>query len=360
MNMQNTCDVRFGTRRRTRSRLALLFIVLLLNGALSGNTAPQAAESPAPGYQEIIRILRANLKGIDEDELNRAVVDGLLQHFHPRVLLITNATPKLETKADSLLRRVVVYEGSVAYVGVRQVENGVAAAITTALDAVQSSNRVEGLVLDLRAAQGDGYRAAAEVADRFATRQGVLLRWDDVEISTSQLDRRGEPIVVLVNSETAGAAEALAAALRSSGPAVLLGQQTAGHAYAMRSFPIDDRVELRIASAPVLVGGAESLVSGVRPDLETASPPDQERVWLDDPYRDLGGTNIALAGRPRPRLDEAELVRRHEGLTNRAGDARIEARSPAPETALRDPALVRALDVLKGVMRVRGNSERAR
>src|SRR5512134_3424989 len=60
--------------------------VAVVSGGLFG-LAGRGAESGAPAFQELFEVIRTNLAGVSEAELNRVMVDGLLAGLHPRVLL---------------------------------------------------------------------------------------------------------------------------------------------------------------------------------------------------------------------------------------------------------------------------------
>ena len=316
---------------------------------------PAADPAQLPHFQEVLRLIRGNLEGVTERELNEAMVDGLLRGFYPRVLML-GGEPEVEPAGGEPLGQVKVYEGAFGYLRVRTVSAGLPQLLADAIADLRGSQHREGLILDLRAADGQDYRAAAAAADLFVPAGKPLIQWDDQAFSSSDPGQSEPelPIALLINSETAGAAEALAGALHESAPVVLIGSRTAGRAHALRSFRLESGHELQIAGAPVYVGQDRSLAGGLTPDLEIASQPDQERAWLEDPYGVPAGTQAADAP-TRPRFDEAELMRRHNaGTEPTVSPPRTE---PAPP-ALQDPALVRALAVLTGLARVRGGIRR--
>src|SRR6185503_15236598 len=94
-----------------------------------------------------------------------------------------------------------------------------------------STNSLTGLVLDLRYAGGFDYSAAAATADLFVNAARPLLNWGNGVVSSQEKTNAIQvPVAVLVNGRTAGAAEALAAALRETGSGLILGGKTAGQA----------------------------------------------------------------------------------------------------------------------------------
>ena len=172
------------------------------------------------------------------------------------------------------------------------------------------------------------------------------------------------PPAVLVNRETAGAAEVLAAVLRQKEAALVIGQNTAGQAHAFRDVPLSTGQTLKIAADAIEIdGGPELSTEGLAPDIRVTASAADERLWLEDPYRagvrpaSAAGRNAGLITGDRPgrrRINEAELVRmQREGI-----DPERDAPPGGPELAtvptLQDPALARALDILKGLTLTRG------
>src|SRR5256885_4468027 len=81
--------------------------------------------------------------------------------------------------------------------------------IKLAFNRLDSTNRLKGVVLDLRFADGQDYSTAASLVDRFLTREQPILDWADGAIhSTAKPDAIPVPVAVLVNRQTAGAAQA--------------------------------------------------------------------------------------------------------------------------------------------------------
>ena len=180
-----------------------------------------------------------------------------------------------------------------------------------------------------------------------------------------RLSASGDDDLVNLRDDT-GADEALAALFRQNHIGLILGTNTAGEAYLFKDHPLSNGEHLRIATGTVkLADGQPLLTIGVRPDIMVEVSQAEERQYLENAYGDLrkmtaalpagSGTNLVgsvAAGLPRKKLNEAELVRRQrEGQRSRATTA---ARSILPAPAadrplLRDPVMLRALDLLKGL-----------
>jgi C-terminal processing protease CtpA/Prc len=221
-------------------------------------------------------------------------------------------------------------------------------------------------VLDLRYTDGTDYAAAAAAADLFIGKAQPLLNWGNGSASSHEKkDAITVPLAVLVNHDTAGAAEALAAVLRESGSGLILGSRTAGRAMVTQDFPLKDGERLRIASAPVTLGNGTSLsAQGLKPDIDVTVSEREERAFYADAFLVVPKTNqvasASATNQPngtnqssrRVRLNEAELVRERKAGVNL--DDETAKRPPEPQVpVVSDPALARALDLLKGLAVVR-------
>jgi C-terminal processing protease CtpA/Prc len=231
---------------------------------------------------------------------------------------------------------------------------------------LKATNKVNGIVLDLRYAHGSGYKAATDTVDLFVSKSQPLLDWGGGGMVSSheKADAITAPIGILVNRETSGAAEALAAIVRLTGSGLILGSRTAGNAMVMEDFPLKDGEHLRIGSAPVTLGDGKALsTQGVKPDIDIAVGEDAERAFYADAFlvvSNKAAGNTATnqpsgTNQTRVRFNEAELVREH-----RAGESPDEQTAKRPPEAqvpvVSDPALARALDLLKGLAVVRQNN----
>jgi hypothetical protein len=220
----------------------------------------------------------------------------------------------------------------------------------------------------LRYTAGDDYASAAATADLFARKDQPLLNWGNgVVRSKEKSDAIALPVAVLVNRQTVGAAEALAAVLRETGAGLILGGTTAGQAMIAQEFPLKNGERLRIATAPIQLGDGSALsAQGLKPDIAVEVRPDDERVYYADAFKATGGTDavasasLALTNQVngtnrvarRTRFNEAELVReRREGIS----EADVTAlRDREPERPMvHDPVMARAVDLLKGLALVR-------
>ncbi len=341
--------------------LAVLFAA---GGSLCADTT-----NPAPDFKEVYDLLRTNLDGATAETLNRAAVEGLLSRFPGKVSLVGGAADgSAAPQGGPALTKSAVIESNVAYLRIGRVTANLADELGAAYRALAGTNKIAGVVLDLRFADGSDDMAAQAAAKLFAAKK-----------------INAGPLAVLVNGETRGAAEALAAALHQAGAGLIIGSPTAGGAAAFREFPLSNGERLRVAAAPAASGG--SMISRVQPDIAATITAGDERVFFDNPYQTVatGNTNSSPAGTNfLPYVDhtsEADLVRQRQKDGKTIGTSEIHTRDmdlPGPgsirspngdnagdedstpsraagpqKPVIRDPILARAVDLIKGLAIIR-------
>jgi hypothetical protein len=343
---------------------SLLAVLLMVCGQAGLRAETKAEQAVGPDFKEVYELIRAHLAGISEGQLNQAAVEGLMSALAPRVSLVTNAAATSAAGETPRLIKSSVFDGDVLYLRVGRVSDGLADAITAACSKPGTTNKLKGLALDLRYAGGDDYAAAAAAAELFVKKEQPLLNWGHGMVrSKEKSEAITLPVAVLVNRETAGAAEALAAALRGTGAGLILGSRTAGQAMVAQEFPLKNGDRLRVATAPVQLGDGSALsAQGLKPDITVDVSTEDERAYYGDAYKVAERTNL-LAGAGgsasgtnrvarRPRFNEAELVReRREGVSE--ADLTALRGRETEKPMLQDPALARALDLLRGLALVR-------
>jgi hypothetical protein len=330
-----------------------------------GTLAAFAAVTPneAPRFDELYRLLKSNLKSISAEELDRAAARGLLEQLHAQVVLVTNAgAASAESSSDSFSRETV-FDRGFAYFRVGRLTGNLAQRFANDFQQLSGSNKLKGLILDLRYADGDNFAGAAELADKFLKSEVPLLDWGKGEFkSKTKSDAVSLPVAILVNHETAGAAEALAAMLRANDVGLLIGSATAGQLSVFKEFALENGQRVRIATMPVKLAGGKTLpAEGLNPDIQVALSAQEELGYYEDSFKIFPRpaltnslSSATATNLPRRRLNEAELVRlQREGLSP---DGDLPPTSPRPardpdqsRSLPSDPALVRALDLLKGL-----------
>jgi len=345
-----------------RTFLIRLGLLLLLPGLAGSSPATQTGSENSPDFDEIRELVRAHLAGTSDSDVNRASVEGLLNSLRGKVRLVGGTNDSTRTNT-SPISKVTIIEDQIVCFRIGQVSASLPEEIRRQCKSITATNKLIGLVLDLRFARGDDYAAAAATADLFVPSQRPLLDWGNGPVkSVEKADALNWPVAVLVNTETTGSAEALAAVLREAGVALVLGGTTRGAAMTAQDFPLKNGQQLRIATSPVKLGSGEVLSKGVKPDIEVTISPELERTFLDDPYVITTKTNLASAPTApatatnrssRRRPNEADLVRARRDGFSLDGEFPVGLDAEPEKPVLRDPTLARAVDLLKGLAVVR-------
>jgi hypothetical protein len=347
------------------TRRFLSLFALALTGWLATPCARGAdTTNPAPDFKEVYDLLRTNLTGATDDNLNRAAIEGLLSRFPGKVSLVGGAADGSAIPQGGMaLSKSAVLENDVVYLRIGRVAGNLANELSAAYRALTTTNKVAGVVLDLRFVVGDDSASAQATANLFTSKKIVA-----------------GSLVVLVNGETRGAAETLAAALRHAGAGLIIGNPTAGEAAIFKEFPLRNGERLRIATTPVKSGNGPAIPSGgLQPDIAVTVSADDEHAFWENPYASPAPDNInfkVATNNLLPFIDhtsEADLVLqkqndgKHTGAIHMLdmdlpvqvpafGNGSNTNENPAPTRAaepqkpvIRDPVLARAVDLIKGL-----------
>ncbi len=291
----------------TRRGIGLLLTALIL---LAGQIfCPAQTNDSSLSFQEVYDLIRQHATGLSESELNRNAVQGLIAALNPRVMLITNSASTNSVESGRRISQAKFFEGDIAYLRVSSVANGLPNAVRSMQRQMAATNKVSGIVLDLRYTDGTDYDAAAATADLFVGKSEPLLSWNGHSVSSHEKsDALSMPVAVLVNRQTSGASEALAAAIRETGSGLILGSRTAGQAMVGQDFPLKNGDELRIASAPVvLADGTKLSFDGIKPDIDVTVSVESERAFYADAFLETAKTN-QLAGASTNRVRAPPMV----------------------------------------------------
>ena len=352
------------TQKGLKTMAVAVGISLLLGSERNARSA-DASGPAAPPFSEVYNVVRSNLTSVSEAELNRAAVAGFLGQLQSMVSLVTNDTAASNLAAVPLVSKSVAVDGSYGLLRIGRVAAGLREQLSQAYERLVATNKIKGLVIDLRFGVGDDYRAAADAADLFFKTEQPLLQWgDEIARSKPKTSAIDLPVVLLINQDTRAAAEALAAALRQADGALIIGSPSAGRAYLFKEVQLSNGQALRIASGTISAGnGVKMPETGLVPDIRIAVNPEDEKAYFEDPYKvfprpfaqaakpssnDLASAQSST-NRVRRRVNEAELVRmQRDGIDFEAEPPPVAA-SQVSGPVINDPALSRALDLLKGL-----------
>ncbi|HYG33925.1 MAG TPA: S41 family peptidase, partial [Clostridia bacterium] len=143
---------------------------MTLLGTQQGASAESQAS--APDFKEVYDLVRTHLAGVNETELNRTAVEALVSALSPKVSLVGGNSGAAVTNAEtSLVTKSNLFDGPIGYVRIGKVGDGLPAAVREACRQAGGTNKLTGLVLDLRYSSGQDYDAAAQTADLFLAKE---------------------------------------------------------------------------------------------------------------------------------------------------------------------------------------------
>ncbi len=221
-------------------------LTIFICSALCGQTPAPAGAAPSPSpaselealtpadLQQAIPLLRehyVNPAALSETELQRATLAGLLEHLGRRVRLLPAKTGPAATPAP-FYREII--DGHIGYLRPGDLSRPQLQELDTTLRGF-AGKKVDAVILDLRGSvETNDFATAAEFAKRFVPKGKPLFSLRGPggktvrEFVSDQAPLYTGLIVLLVDGETAGATEVLAALLRFTNRAILIGQTTAG------------------------------------------------------------------------------------------------------------------------------------
>lgn len=174
----------------------------------------------------------------------------------------------------------------IGYIRISNFQSKTSKDLFSALDQLEKDQRLKGLVLDLRNNPGGLLSQAVEVSDLFLE-SGIIVSTKGRDKtqgikSTAHRNRkhRDYPIIVLVNSGSASAAEIVAGALQDNKRALIVGTRTFGKGSVQTILPLSDGAGLRLTTARYYTPSGKSIqLSGIMPDIELpfVSPSEDEK-----------------------------------------------------------------------------------
>ncbi|MEY2564626.1 MAG: carboxyl-terminal processing protease [Verrucomicrobiota bacterium] len=367
-------------------RVLFLFVVCALSPAAnlsaqppakSSSASPIPSLSPTPGpsptptptppttkslvdsldpadLKEAIQLLRNNYikpETLNETELSRATFEGILARLGRGVLLLpASAAGPTEPPAPFYSE---VLDGHIAYLRPGALDRANLDALDTNVQAF-AAKKVDALVLDLRVGSAtNDFAMASEFAKRFCPKGKPLF---SLRKTTAKQERAftsdRDPsyqglLIILADGDTAGAAEAVAGAVRLYNKVMLIGQPTAGRAVEYSDLKLPSGKILRMAVAEAVLPDGRSLFSdGLKPDVPVEMAAVEKREIFQQ-SREKGVMPFVVEN-ARPHLNEAALMAgRNPELE--ALEAQRRNRVPDKAPTIHDPVLQRALDLVESI-----------
>ncbi|MCS1407462.1 MAG: Carboxy-terminal processing protease CtpB [Verrucomicrobia subdivision 3 bacterium] len=279
-------------------------------------------ETTLPRLPEILQVIREHLPSISEEGLHRAALQGILTEFQSQLELVSSAAVANERAFDGAPALTRYYESSIGYIAAPLFDATAATNLKEAYNRLDSEHILHGLIIDLRHVSGNDYEQVSKITGLFTENTTPLFDWGQgIRSSEPQAIQIKVPLVIAIDQTTRGAAEVLAAVIRSANLGILVGQTSAGQAHADKLIPLETGHQLRVPDGTVrLADGTELTSQGVEPDIVVTVSPESDFI---------AGSSSAETSPTEPN-------------SPLSGDL------PLP-TPTDDPVLARVIELLKGI-----------
>ena len=158
----------------------------------------------------------------------------------------------------------------IAYINISQFASDTGTELKDTLNNM-NIKKFKGLILDMRYNHGGELNAAVQVASYFIPEGPVVYIVDkqgNVDTKMSAGTYLGMPLVVLVNEESASAAEIVAGAIKDKGTGSLVGVKTFGKGIVQTIFPLGGGTSVKLTTAKYLTPNKVSIHKiGIEPDV---------------------------------------------------------------------------------------------
>ncbi|MEX2335227.1 MAG: S41 family peptidase, partial [Pseudohongiella sp.] len=224
--------------------------------------------------------------------------------------------------ASSVRHRML--EPGYAYIRIAQFRTNTGPEVVKALEDLRASNdTLNGLVLDLRNNPGGVLQASVQVVDAFISGGQIVYtegRFDDSDgnfYATADDPSQGIPLVVLINTGSASAAEIVAGALQDQGRAVIMGTRSFGKGSVQSVLPLNNERALKLTTSLYFTPSGRSIqAQGIEPDIVVDEALVTRRMPRRGIYseRDLEGhlpgtdESEAESDTPRPVTSSEQIV----------------------------------------------------
>lgn len=258
---------------------------LIINSAMPGSPAEKA------GLQHgdvIIAVDGTNVKGKDVTSVSKLIQGqaGTTVNITVEHQGSTQPVTYKVTRAEIQVPNVILHyipESHIAHIQIVQFSNGVASQLKDEVNQAKSMGATK-IILDLRDNPGGYLNEAIDTVSLFQKSGNVLLVQDSsgkrtpVAVNGNPIDTK-IPLVVLVNENSASAAEITAGALKDSHRATVIGLRTFGTGTVLQPYQLNDGSELLVGTQEWLTPDGQFLrksntsPGGITPNINVPQGP---------------------------------------------------------------------------------------
>jgi carboxyl-terminal processing protease len=229
---------------------------------------------------------------VDGTDIRRLASDKALALIHGKSgtvvkLLVTRSSNRVPLAVNVVRGAVptVMYStnGAIGYIAFTVFSSDAAQGVHGALNLLLNTMHVKYLIIDLRGNLGGYVDQARQIASEFISKNAIIW-WEKTNLGNNRYNSVAKrvvspgiaqhmPVAVLVNGNTASAAEILAAALQENGRASVIGTTTYGKGSEQEEKQLPDGSSLRITTTLWLTPKQHQVEGqGIKPDLVVDQP----------------------------------------------------------------------------------------
>lgn len=250
--------------------------------------------------KEVVRITYAAAVSLLEGEEGSVVNFKVLRPAEKdgeQSQVVTISVTRAEYNQNSVQSSVIC--GNVGYIRISRFRENTPDQFREAMKELENQ-KVCGLVLDLRSNSGGDMEAAASVMDMLLPAGTVVASRDSAGEETVEFtSAAGEtalPVSVVMDENTYGAAELVAANVRDYKKGLLVGQQTAGHGRKSQVVPLSDGSAVFFPIAEYLtLNGQVFDGAGIAPDITKVLSDEQSALFLSGSLKEEEDAQILSA-----------------------------------------------------------------
>ncbi len=245
---------------------------------------------------EIVSVNGESMAGVNAEEISALIKKGEESHFTLEIRrdgeILSFELDRAHVDIPTVESRFLDGQDGIAYISLSSFAENTPAELEENLRSLEKEGNIRGILLDLRNNPGGSVGAVLQVADMFLS-QGDHVLWVEEKSGETVYDAENAnpcsyPLVVLINENSASAAEILSGALKDNGRATLVGVTTFGKGIIQTVYNLADGAAVKVTTAEYLSPDQHKIHEiGVEPDVEEAlNSDDVSVIYSLDPAAD--------------------------------------------------------------------------
>ena len=302
------------------------------------------------------------LRGKPQSRVTLAVVRNRQEPFD---VTLTRDIIRIKSVKSSM-------KGDVGYIRINQFNEQTTDNARAALQKFQTEQgeQLKGLIVDLRNNPGGLLDQSISVGGLFLDKGSVVVATkgrhpednESYHTDSNPVVRKDLPIVVLINSGSASAAEIVAGALQDHRRALLIGTQSFGKGSVQTVMPVPGYGAMRLTTAYYFTPNGRSIqATGIKPDIEVRQKNEKDAGGFTYHEADLKGALTNPNGKKAVHNRDLGETTAPAAADNKAPDEPKRDRSKDESVSndtfgdeKKDVQLQRALEMVKGVATYKG------